>query len=114
MKSGTIAGLARSLMWTASDVLGSGLLEIDGGGSVVGVQGDTTNGDEYPDDVAENQISSSVVVTSEEFLYEYTADIHSYIGKQAFFDGETYRVLAINNRKAGFYTITLGGKEQGA
>ncbi len=113
MKQGIAAGLARSLMWTASDVLGSDSLFIDGGGGVEAVQGDISRGDEYPDDVGEPESNSSVVVTSEQFLKEYTADPGSYVGKKAYFQGENWRILAISHRD-GFYTLNLGDKEQGA
>ena len=114
MKPGTLAGLARSLARTASDVLGSDSLHIEGGGGVQAIQGDVQSGEEFPDDVAEPETSLSLVATAEDFLAEYDSEPGAYVNTLAYYAGETYRIVAVSHRPGGFFTITLRDEEQGA
>jgi len=113
VKPGRIAGLARSLAGTASDVLGSDLLYIEGGDGVEAIQGDITRGNEYPDDVAEPESSLSLVILESDFLAAYPDPALSYIKKLCNFDGEEFRISSISERKKGFVTITLSDSEEG-
>ncbi len=114
MKSGITAGLARSLARTASDVLGSDSLHIEGGGGVEAILSDINRGEEFPDDVAEPETSLSLVATAEDFEAEYDGEPGSYINALAYYAGETYRIVAISHRPGGFFTISLRDEEQGA
>ena len=112
MKPGILAGLARCLARTGSDVLGSDSLHIDGGGGVEAVRGDITRGEDYPDDVAEPESSFQLVMTTEEFLSEYSNPALSYVNKLANFAGEDFRIAGITEN-AGFHTISLRDDQQG-
>ena len=112
MKPGILAGLARSLARTASDVLGSDSLHIDGGGGVEAIRGDISRGEDYPDDVAEPESTLQVVVTTEEFLSEYSDPALSYVNKLANYAGEDFRIAGITEI-GGLYTIALRADQQG-
>jgi hypothetical protein len=112
VKPGILAGLARSLARTASDVLGSDSLHIDGGGGVEAIRGDISRGEDYPDDVAEPESTLQVVVTTEEFLSEYSDPALSYVNKLANYAGEDFRIAGITEN-GGLYTIALRDDQQG-
>jgi len=112
VKPGILAGLARSLARTASDVLGSDSLHIDGGGGVEAIRGDISRGEDYPDDVAEPESTLQVVVTTEEFLSEYSDPALSYVNKLANYAGEAFRIAGITEN-GGLYTIALRDDQQG-
>lgn len=113
MKPGLLAGLARSLAATASDVLGSNELQIEGGGTVEAIQGEIRRGEEFPDDVAEPETSLTLVVLAEDFVAQYDGTPGSYVHALAYYGGETYRIASVMHRPGGFFSLTLVDEEQG-